>query len=709
MPPAETPAKIFRLWCALFCVFFWFSSWDFYHERFPFSVHPKPTAKPASPSQRGSIAEYVRGKLNSWLGSSKTKGSTIVTAPAIRPTTSSGHLSSPGDKSDATSGTGQKLLPPSNSDGSGGEAEGYPAIDLSILGTRGNGNGLPSSSTSSDSGGKTTDQPLTLRVFSLGEYELDQSGHVSVRPYMRLNLHSWRQHLTVLHPTTKRVLIEPRIILLNNQNLKKYIPDAPEEYFRLPYSAAKSDAVRYAVLFHLGGIYMDTDILMQRDVHPRILFSLLLPFLPVDLKPGTAALKDEKGDYTESEALIEHHDVQRRFQEYAQAVRALTAVQQQDPNAKALGEAGPRLPAAVRNMSASALQPVELFSYEGDGQQCIRGSYSSNFLGSSRGSVYMHEVWARQKKALTKHCETQAEMKLEKICCLDDKSQVCHIPWTQLGEGISHKVGLFSNERESEGGRVVGMKDRNGAEAGGNNKFDLKSRLTTYLDDTSSSRAVASAANPVTAGGAAPGGSGAGTAINSGASTPRRGRSLAGEEIELASSSLLDDSDEETSSRRGPDITERTFKRALTDETKKSKPKEKDEDAPIVFKDFRADAPVSSAGMHEILVPAKRQTAVAICYAFVENFVPIPPETFYLPLTEARKQKIGRLKPNKPLGRTAYHMFNSIANHAGKRCTQLLDETKVTGLLYKQALPEFEDRQRVVACRNTTGKGWLWH
>ena len=39
------------------------------------------------------------------------------------------------------------------------------------------------------------------------------------------------------------------------------IPDAPEELFRIPYEAAESDAIRYALLYHNGGIYMDTDFL----------------------------------------------------------------------------------------------------------------------------------------------------------------------------------------------------------------------------------------------------------------------------------------------------------------------------------------------------------------------------------------------------------------------------------------------------------------
>ena len=37
----------------------------------------------------------------------------------------------------------------------------------------------------------------------------------------------------------------------------------PDEYFKLPYPAAKADMVRYGVLYHHGGIYMDLDMLVK--------------------------------------------------------------------------------------------------------------------------------------------------------------------------------------------------------------------------------------------------------------------------------------------------------------------------------------------------------------------------------------------------------------------------------------------------------------
>eukprot|EP00392_Amoebophrya_sp_AT5.2_P009432 g9460.t1 len=57
-----------------------------------------------------------------------------------------------------------------------------------------------------------------------------------------LNVESW-----LLHLRTKS--IRPKVIQLNDANAKDYIPDLPNEFDSLPYAQAKSDFVRYAVLF----------------------------------------------------------------------------------------------------------------------------------------------------------------------------------------------------------------------------------------------------------------------------------------------------------------------------------------------------------------------------------------------------------------------------------------------------------------------------
>jgi len=52
-------------------------------------------------------------------------------------------------------------------------------------------------------------------------------------------------------------------VLLHDLNVRIYVPDMPDEYFKLPYPSAKSDMLRYGVLYHHGGIYMDADLLAQ--------------------------------------------------------------------------------------------------------------------------------------------------------------------------------------------------------------------------------------------------------------------------------------------------------------------------------------------------------------------------------------------------------------------------------------------------------------
>lgn len=56
-------------------------------------------------------------------------------------------------------------------------------------------------------------------------------------------------------------------VLINDTNIAEYIPDLPEEYFRLPDHGSRSDVIRYALIYHHGGIYMDTDILVLRDLN----------------------------------------------------------------------------------------------------------------------------------------------------------------------------------------------------------------------------------------------------------------------------------------------------------------------------------------------------------------------------------------------------------------------------------------------------------
>ena len=77
--------------------------------------------------------------------------------------------------------------------------------------------------------------------------------------FVNLNLKTWRHH----NPNMK-------IILVNESNIKQYVPDMPDEFFRQPYDAAKSDIVRAGLIYHNGGLYMDTDFLVMQPLEPLL-------------------------------------------------------------------------------------------------------------------------------------------------------------------------------------------------------------------------------------------------------------------------------------------------------------------------------------------------------------------------------------------------------------------------------------------------------
>mmetsp|Transcript_98289 Transcript_98289/g.273390 ORF Transcript_98289/g.273390 Transcript_98289/m.273390 type:complete len:347 (-) Transcript_98289:155-1195(-) len=53
---------------------------------------------------------------------------------------------------------------------------------------------------------------------------------------------------------------------VNTSNVERWLPNAPEEFKRLPYPAAASDFVRAGLLAEHGGLYLDTDILLRVDL-----------------------------------------------------------------------------------------------------------------------------------------------------------------------------------------------------------------------------------------------------------------------------------------------------------------------------------------------------------------------------------------------------------------------------------------------------------
>lgn len=77
--------------------------------------------------------------------------------------------------------------------------------------------------------------------------------------YIIKNLESWRLN------SGSRC---GQVVLVNESNVKHWIPDLPDEFYRLPDHASQSDLVRYALVYHNGGMYMDTDFLVVKDMSP---------------------------------------------------------------------------------------------------------------------------------------------------------------------------------------------------------------------------------------------------------------------------------------------------------------------------------------------------------------------------------------------------------------------------------------------------------
>mmetsp|Transcript_38637 Transcript_38637/g.90788 ORF Transcript_38637/g.90788 Transcript_38637/m.90788 type:complete len:755 (+) Transcript_38637:3-2267(+) len=75
--------------------------------------------------------------------------------------------------------------------------------------------------------------------------------------YAKVNLESWSLHLQG-HCE--------KVVLLNDTNVADLIPDLPEEYHRIPDESSKADLVRSAVLFHHGGIFLETNMLAARSL-----------------------------------------------------------------------------------------------------------------------------------------------------------------------------------------------------------------------------------------------------------------------------------------------------------------------------------------------------------------------------------------------------------------------------------------------------------
>jgi len=79
----------------------------------------------------------------------------------------------------------------------------------------------------------------------------------SEETFINLNVKALRRHAD-----PSRFVIN----LVNSTNIRQFIPDLPAQYDRLPDHGARSDLIRAALMSHHGGVYLDADVLVTRDL-----------------------------------------------------------------------------------------------------------------------------------------------------------------------------------------------------------------------------------------------------------------------------------------------------------------------------------------------------------------------------------------------------------------------------------------------------------
>lgn len=83
-----------------------------------------------------------------------------------------------------------------------------------------------------------------------------------IPPFVEKNVESW-----IINSKTEDedLCLEP--ILVNDSNVRLWIPDIPSAYFELP-PRLKTEALRYALLYHNGGVFIEDDVLVVKKLAP---------------------------------------------------------------------------------------------------------------------------------------------------------------------------------------------------------------------------------------------------------------------------------------------------------------------------------------------------------------------------------------------------------------------------------------------------------
>jgi hypothetical protein len=82
-----------------------------------------------------------------------------------------------------------------------------------------------------------------------------------------LNRNTYPTHVKLCLDTIKKHLSKYNLILLNEKIIKQYLPDLRDDFDNLKI-AQKVDYYRILLLYKYGGIWIDADIIVMRDLNP---------------------------------------------------------------------------------------------------------------------------------------------------------------------------------------------------------------------------------------------------------------------------------------------------------------------------------------------------------------------------------------------------------------------------------------------------------
>merc|ERR1719282_153581 len=89
------------------------------------------------------------------------------------------------------------------------------------------------------------------------------------------------------------------------------------------------------------------------------------------------------------------------------------------------------------------LQHADMVSYANSGQNCSKGTFSSNVMAGRKGNA-LHRAWYEEaKRQLSQRCKLPQKedgKPAQQVCCYTPSGmeRTCHVNWGGVGERIGH-------------------------------------------------------------------------------------------------------------------------------------------------------------------------------------------------------------------------------------------------------------------------------